>query len=31
MLRWADTGHVDKTTDSAGRLAVDGAALVRPA
>ena len=29
MLRWADDGRVDKTTDSAGRLAVDGAALAR--
>jgi molybdopterin-binding protein len=29
MLRWADSGRVDKTTDSAGRLAVDGAALAR--
>ena len=27
MLRWADSGRVGKTTDSAGRLAVDGAAL----
>ena len=27
MLRWADSGRIDKTTDSAGRLAVDGAAL----
>jgi molybdopterin-binding protein len=29
MLRWADSGRVDKTTDSAGHLAVDGAALAR--
>jgi len=29
MLRWADSGRVEKTTDSAGRLAVDGAALAR--
>ena len=29
MLRWADSGRVDKTTDSAGRLAVDGVALAR--
>jgi molybdopterin-binding protein len=29
MLRWADSGRIDKTTDSAGRLAVDGAALAR--
>jgi molybdopterin-binding protein len=29
MLRWADGGRIDKTTDSAGRLAVDGAALAR--
>ena len=27
MLRWADSGRIDKTTDSAGRLAVDGATL----
>lgn len=27
MLRWADGGRIDKTTDAAGRLAVDGAAL----
>jgi len=29
MLRWADGGRIDKTTDSTGRLAVDGAALAR--
>jgi molybdopterin-binding protein len=29
MLRWADSGRIEKTTDSAGRLAVDGAALAR--
>jgi molybdopterin-binding protein len=29
MLRWADSGRIDKTTDSSGRLAVDGAALAR--
>jgi molybdopterin-binding protein len=29
MLRWADSGRVEKTKDSAGRLAVDGAALAR--
>jgi molybdopterin-binding protein len=27
MLRWADSGRIGKTTDSSGRLAVDGAAL----
>ena len=27
MLRWADSGRIGKTTDSTGRLAVDGAAL----
>lgn len=27
MLRWADGGRIDKTTDASGRLAVDGAAL----
>jgi molybdopterin-binding protein len=27
MLRWADGGRIGKTTDSSGRLAVDGAAL----
>lgn len=27
MLRWADNGRIEKTTDSSGRLAVDGAAL----
>jgi molybdopterin-binding protein len=27
MLRWADNGRIGKTTDSSGRLAVDGAAL----
>jgi molybdopterin-binding protein len=29
MLRWADGGRIDRTTDAAGRLAVDGAALAR--
>ena len=29
MLRWADGGRIEKTTDEAGRLAVDGAALAR--
>jgi molybdopterin-binding protein len=29
MLRWADSGRIEKTTDSSGRLAVDGAALAR--
>jgi molybdopterin-binding protein len=27
MLRWTDNGRIDKITDGAGRLAVDGAAL----
>jgi len=27
MLRWADSGRIDKITDDGGRLAVDGAAL----
>jgi molybdopterin-binding protein len=27
MLRWAESGRIDKTTDAAGRLAVDGAVL----
>src|ERR1700678_426520 len=27
MLRWADSGRVEKTTDDSGHLAVDGAAL----
>ena len=27
MLRWTDSGRISKTTDSSGRLAVDGAAL----
>lgn len=27
MLRWAESGRIIKTTDSAGRLAVDGVAL----
>jgi molybdopterin-binding protein len=27
MLRWADSGRIGKTTDAAGRLAVDGASL----
>jgi molybdopterin-binding protein len=27
MLRWADSGRIGKTTDSSGRLTVDGAAL----
>jgi molybdopterin-binding protein len=27
MLRWADSGRIEKTTDDSGRLAVDGAAL----
>jgi molybdopterin-binding protein len=27
MLRWADSGRIDKITDTAGRLAVDGVAL----
>jgi molybdopterin-binding protein len=29
MLRWADSGRIGKTTDAAGRLAVDGAALAQ--
>jgi molybdopterin-binding protein len=29
MLRWADSGKIAKTADSAGRLAVDGAALAQ--
>lgn len=29
MLRWADSGRIEKITDSAGRTAVDGAALAR--
>jgi molybdopterin-binding protein len=29
MLRWADSGRIEKTMDSSGRLAVDGAALAR--
>jgi len=29
MLRWADSGKIEKTADAAGRLAVDGAALAR--
>jgi molybdopterin-binding protein len=29
MLRWADSGRIRKTTDAAGRLAVDGAALAQ--
>jgi molybdopterin-binding protein len=29
MLRWADNGRIEKTTDSSGRLAVDGAALAQ--
>ncbi len=29
MLRWADSGRIEKTTDSSGRLAVDGAALAQ--
>ncbi len=29
MLRWADSGRIDKTMDSSGRLAVDGAALAQ--
>jgi molybdopterin-binding protein len=29
MLRWADGGRIEKTTDSSGRLAVDGAALAQ--
>jgi molybdopterin-binding protein len=27
VLRWADSGRIEKITDSSGRLAVDGAAL----
>ncbi|HSZ39867.1 MAG TPA: TOBE domain-containing protein [Trebonia sp.] len=27
MLRWADSGRIEKMTDDSGRLAVDGAAL----
>jgi len=29
MRRWAEGGRIEQTTDSAGRLAVDGAALAR--
>ena len=29
MLRWADSGRIEKMTDSSGRLAVDGAALAQ--
>jgi molybdopterin-binding protein len=29
VLRWADSGRIEKITDSSGRLAVDGAALAR--
>ena len=29
MLRWAESGRIDKTTDAAGRLAVDGAVLAQ--
>ena len=29
VLRWADSGRIEKTTDSSGRLAVDGVALAR--
>ncbi len=29
VRRWADGGRIESTTDSAGRLAVDGAALAR--
>jgi molybdopterin-binding protein len=29
VLRWADSGRIEKITDAAGRLAVDGAALAR--
>jgi molybdopterin-binding protein len=29
LRRWADGGRVETTTDAAGRLAVDGAALAR--
>jgi excisionase family DNA binding protein len=29
MRRWAEGGRIEQTTDSSGRLAVDGAALAR--
>jgi molybdopterin-binding protein len=29
MLRWADSGKIEKTTDSSGRLAVEGVVLAR--
>jgi molybdopterin-binding protein len=29
VLRWADSGRIEKTTDPSGRLAVDGVALAR--
>ena len=29
LLRWAESGRIEKVTDSSGRLAVDGAALAR--
>ncbi len=29
MLRWADSGRIEKITDPAGRIAVDGAALAQ--
>jgi len=29
LRRWADSGRIERTTDSAGRLAVDGVALAR--
>jgi len=29
VRRWADTGRIETTTDSAGRLAVDGVVLAR--
>ena len=29
MRRWAEDGRIEQTTDSSGRLAVDGAALAR--
>jgi molybdopterin-binding protein len=29
LRRWADAGRIDTTTDDAGRMAVDGAALAR--
>ena len=29
LRRWADGGRIETTTDAAGRLAVDGAALAR--